>query len=397
MVNLKPANQSSQTTPTVNRRGFSLQQLLWFILVSILVHGLGLLMLARYQRFQPTPQEENDSKPIEFVTIPEESEVEPPPETKNRATENSVAEKNLDSESSTDDIAPSSTSTPDQELAPPPTIPAPSEPEPIPEPPEPEPVAEPIPEPPEPEPVAEPIPEPPEPKPVAKPIPEPPEPKPVVEPTPKPPEPKPVAEPTPIPEPSKPQANNQPSVLSDADAASTPIPQAAPSATKSPVATSLPPKIEPTPELPPTTTPAISKPPENNAASLLGGDYKKTLANGGGDAFFSPEALSFNTVLDPGQLNALKGFDPNPYLSHVKQKLRPNWNPDRTQIRSTLLNVEILRNGQIAKLEIARSSGSEAFDLENLETFRKSAPFDPLPPEFPLESFKFKFEFHIID
>ncbi len=372
MVNLKPANQRSQTAPNTNRSSFSLQKLLWFILVSILVHGLGLLMLARYQRFQPTPQEENDSKPIEFVTIPEESEAEPPPETKNRATENSVAEKNLDSESTTDDIAPSSTSTPDQQLAPPPVPPAPSEPEPIPEPPEPKPVAEPIPKPPEPEPVAESIP--------------------------KPPEPKPVAEPTPIPEPSKTPANQQPSVLSDADANSTPIPKPAPSETKSPVATNLPPQIEPTPEPETPQTPtAPTTQPENSAASLLGGDYQKTLANGGGDAFFSPQALALNTVLDPGQLNALKGFDPNPYLSHVKQKLRPNWNPDRTQIRSTLLNVEILRNGQIAKLEIARSSGSQEFDLENLATFRKSAPFNPLPPEFPLESFKFKFEFHIID
>ena len=373
MVNLKPANQSSQTNPIINRRGFSLQQLLWFILASILVHGLGLLMLARYQSFQPIPQEENDAKPIEFVTIPEESEAEPPPETKNRATENSVAEKNLDSESTTDEIPSSPNSTPDQELAPPPVPPA------------------------LPEPVAEPTPKPPEPKPVVEPAPKPPEPKPIAESIPEPPEPKPLAEPTPIPEPSKPPANQQPSVLSGTDAASTPIPQAAPSVTKSPVATSLPPKIEPTPEPSPTTTPAVSKPPENSAASLLGGDYQKTLTNGGGDAFFSPQALSLNTVLDPGQLNALKGFDPNPYLSHIKQKLRPNWNPDRTQIRSTLLNVEILRNGQIAKLEIARSSGSQEFDLENLATFRKSAPFDPLPPEFPLESFKFKFEFHIID
>ena len=365
MVNLKPANQSSQTTPTVNRRGFSLQQLLWFILVSILVHGLGLLMLARYQRFQPTSQAEIDSKPIEFVTVPEESEAEPPPETKERAVENSVAEEDRKPTEATDEELSSPPPTSAKELAPPPVAPAPPEPEPIPEPPEPEPVAKPTPKPPEP------IPEPPEPEPVAKPTPEP-------------------------PEPSKPPANNQPSVLSDADAASTPIPKPAPSETKSPVATNLPPKIEPTPE-PETTPTAPPTQPENSAASLLGGDYQKTLANGGGDAFFSPEALSFNTVLDPGQLNALKGFDPNPYLSHVKQKLRPNWNPDRTQIRSTLLNVEILKNGQIAKLEIARSSGSQEFDLKNLETFRKSAPFNPLPPEFPLESFKFKFEFHIID
>ena len=385
MVNLKPANQSSQKTPTVDRRGFSFQQLLWFILASVLVHGLGLLILARYQRLQLSVKPEIEREVIEFVAIPEESEAEPPPETKKRAENNSVAEQNLETESTADNKP----ATPPPEIPPtvakvtPPPKPAPTKP--------PEPVAQPKPV--EPKPVAETPPPKPAPTKPPEPVaqPKPPEPKPI--------EPKPVAEaPPPKPEVISPPITKQPPVLSGSDISSTPIPKTAPPETESPVATSLPPKSEPVPNPEPApTTDVLPETSENSASSLLGGDYKKTLANGGAEAFFSPEAISLNAVLDPSQINALKDFDYNGYLAGVRETLRPNWNPDRTKIQSTVLKVELNRSGQIMKLEIARSSGSELFDQANLETFRKSAPFDVLPPEFPLESFKFQFEFSIID
>lgn len=368
MVNLKPANQSSQKTPNVDCHGFSVQKLFWFILVSVLVHGLGLLIWGRYQRSQLSVKPEIESKAIEFVTIPEESEAEPPPETKKRAENDSVAEQNLEAESTVNNEPVSPPATPPPEIPPtvtevapppPPQKPAPIEPKP-------------------PEPVAQP--KPPEPKPA--PI----EPKPVAETSP----PKPEVIPPPI--------TKQPPVLSGSDPTSTPIPETAQPETESPVATSLPPKSEPVPNPEsPQTTDVIPETSENSASSLLGGDYKKTLADGGAEAFFSPEAISLNAVLDPSQINALKDFDYNGYLAGVRETLRPNWNPDRTKIQSTVLKVELNRSGQIMQLEIARSSGSELFDQENLETFRKSAPFDILPPEFPLESFKFQFEFSIID
>lgn len=378
MVNLKPANQSSQKTPIVHRRGFSLQQLLWFILVSILVHGLGLYGFARYRNSQLISKPEIESKAIEFVTVPEESETKPPPETKKKAENNSAAKQNLEAESTVDE-QPSSPSPPAP--APPVATPTPA--------PTPPPVVKPQPKPPEPEKIsAAPPPKPPEPKP-----------KPVKKLPPLPPLP-------PLPEVSKPPVNNPPPVLSNSDTTSETIPQPAPPETKSPVATNSAPSNEPIvePEVPqaespetPKTTDILPETSENSASSLLGGDYKKTLANGGAEAFFSPEALSLDAVLDPSQINALKDFDYNGYLAGVRDKLRPNWNPDRTRIQSTLLKVELDQNGQIIKLEIARSSGSEAFDLANIATFRKSAPFDTLPPEFPLESFKFQFEFSIID
>lgn len=381
MVNLKPANQSSQKTPIVHRRGFSIQQLLWFIFVSIIVHGLGLLLFARYQSSQMISKPEIESKAIEFVTIPDESETKPPPETKKRAENNSAAKQNLEAESTIDDqpsspnpVAPTPPPTP----TPTPPIPTATKLEPTPTPP---PAPAPQPKTPEPEKISA-TPQP-QPQPKAK------SPKPIT--TPLPPLP-------PLPETSKPPVNDSPPVLSDSDNTSATIPKPVAPETKSPVATSLPPTNEPIAE--PETPQNTDVPPEtseNSASSLLGGDYKKTLANGGAEAFFSPEALSLGAVLDPSQINALKDFDYNGYLAGVRDKLRPNWNPDRTKIQSTLLKVELDRSGQIIKLEIARSSGSEAFDLANLETFRKSAPFDTLSPEFPLESFKFQFEFSIID
>ena len=89
MVNLRSTEGNNVATPTVKRHGFGLKQLLLFILASILVHGLGLLMFALYQRSSPVTKEETESKPIEFVVVPEGTEVEPPPETEKQANENS--------------------------------------------------------------------------------------------------------------------------------------------------------------------------------------------------------------------------------------------------------------------------------------------------------------------
>ena len=124
MVDLKPARQDHHQTPTANRFGYLRYQLLWFILASVLVHSLVLLFFGLYQRSKPLT-EEIDNKPIEFVVVPEESEAPPPPETQKRATKNSVAEKNTESEATAlndeieDDTPVISAPPPQPELAPP--------------------------------------------------------------------------------------------------------------------------------------------------------------------------------------------------------------------------------------------------------------------------------------
>lgn len=296
MVNLKSTEGNSVETPTVKRRGFNLKQLLLFILASILVHGLGLLMFALYQRSLPVTEEEAESKPIEFVVVPEETEVEPPPETEKRAIENSVTEQDTEAEETVDDEQISD------------DIPPAAEPEP---------------------------------------------------------------EPVPPPEPTPPAAEPEPD----------------------PVATRLPP--EPDPE-PPQTTPPPTQPEENSASSLLGGDYQRTLANGGGDAFFSPEALEYESVLNPGQINALKDIDLGPYFDEVRRSVKSNWKRSyQVEEYTTFLTFDIQKNGQITGLRVTQSSGSEQVDRESLEAVQNSAPFAPLPPDFPLESLGVRFSFNI--
>ena len=318
---IKPAEREDRVTPTANRRNLSLKQLLLLLIVSILVHGLGLLLFALYQR-SPITEEEVESKPIEFVVVPEESEVEPP-ETEKRATENSVAEPDTEPEETTQsDTAP---------------IPVPA---------------------PEPEPA-----------------------------------PAPAPEPEPEPEPEKPPVNDPPPVLSDPDPAATPIPEPTPEPSSDSVATNIPPQAITEPE-PLQTAPGNSS--EGSASDLLGGSYERTLANGGGDAFFSPEALEYQSVLNPAQLDALKDIDLGPYFDEVKRRVKSNWNPSyRAEEYTTFLTFDIQKNGQITGLRVTQSSGSEQVDRESLNAVQNSAPFAPLPPDFPLESLGVRFSFNI--
>ena len=411
MVNLKPANKKDQQTLTVNRRGSHRQWL--FVLASILLHGLFLLLFVAYQRLQPVVEEKpEENKPIDFVVIPEK-ESEEPPEPDILAQENSVAQNSTESEETTDDkasneVAPSTLEKPIPEE----TTALSPEPKPIPEPlPEPEllPELEPLPELeantdvpltklpkplPELEPLPESLPEPElEPLPESEPEPEPeantdvpltklPKPEPELEP-----EPESLPELKPLPEPStdvpltklpKPEPEPEPET----------IPQPDP---ESSVATNSPPTQ---PELPQTTTaPSPPNRDDGGASALLGGDYQQSLANGGGDAFFSEEALTYKSVLSPSQLNALKDIDLSVYSAEMR-RITQNWNPSyRAEAYTTILTFNIEKNGQITGLRVIESSGSPEIDRESLEAVQKSAPFAPLPPEFPLEALEVRFSF----
>ena len=204
-----------------------------------------------------------------------------------------------------------------------------------------------------------------------------PTPAPAPKPTPSPPKPKPetTAEAKLAPEPS-PQAKPEPKP--------TPEPAPEPAPEPEPVATRLPPKPEP----------PVSD--GGSAADLLGGDYKKTLADGGSDAFFSPEALTHETVLNPGQIDALRDIDLSAYFAEIRRRVKRNWNPSySSEEQSTFLTFKIQKNGQITDLKVARSSGSSKLDNESLAAVQNSAPFDSLPPNFPLEALEIEFSFNI--
>lgn len=216
------------------------------------------------------------------------------------------------------------------------------------------------------------------------------------------PPPQPVTSPPPA-EPASPPTNNPAPVLSNSDSTATPTPKPTTPEPKSPVVSNEPSQSKVPPEsVTPQTTAALPRQPEtqpeNSASSLLGGDYKKTLANSG-DAFFSPEALEHQAVLNPEQLDALKGIDLSQYAGEINRKIspkwNPSWNPSFRDNRTTVLTFDIQKNGQINELQVSQSSGSEDADREALEAVRKSAPFAPLPPEFPLETLKITSSFEI--
>ena len=151
---------------------------------------------------------------------------------------------------------------------------------------------------------------------------------------------------------------------------------------------------EPEPEVPP-SQPANPNGFSTSASDLLGGDYEKTIASGG-DAFFSPEALEYNSVLNPEQLKALKGIDLSEYLAGMESRVKPNWNPaSRQEDRRTVLTFNIQKNGQVTGLTVVQSSGLAEVDRESIEAIEKSAPFPPLPSNFPLDSLEITFSFNI--
>lgn len=321
MVDLKSAKQDNQQV-TVVLPGLNHQDLLWPILISVLIHGLGLLFFARYQSLQTVTPEKSDLKPIEFTVVPKESA------------------ETITEDQSGDRAAP-------------------------------------------PEPTA------------------------VTPPTPPQPEPSPAPAPQPIPQPTPepiPTVKDQTPVLSGSDSASTPksatipAPQPKPVATppkSDSVATSLPPKSPPIPESNQPNKPANPDGVSTSAGDLLGGNFEKTLASGG-DAFFSPEALEYNSVLNPEQLAALKGLDLSEYLAEMEGKVKPNWNPAfRQDDRTTVLTFNIEKNGQVTGLQVSQGSGSDEADREALEAVQNSVPFAPLPADFPLKALEITFSFNI--
>ena len=137
--------------------------------------------------------------------------------------------------------------------------------------------------------------------------------------------------------------------------------------------------------LPSETKPESSNSSEGSAADLLGGNYQKTLANSG-DAFFSEEALTHETVLNPGQIDALQDLDLSAYFAKLRRYLEEQERLILEQEYNAIFVVNIQKNGQITIAEIKNRLGPEEYNQRFVKKFQQMSPFPPLPPEFPLES-----------
>ncbi|MGK7937701.1 MAG: TonB family protein [Xenococcaceae cyanobacterium] len=395
---------------TVERKGklkiqISLDPFLLFVLTSVLIHGLGVLILVLSNRSLPTARQETESTPIDFIVVPpEESPEEPPPDTERRATNNSVAKGPVKPElpSATNKIGNEeaiTTSQPSQGVQPkrqatplvpklPQTPPAPRV----------------------------------EPKPVTPPSSPTKVPKQAIAPSnPTPPvasKPKPRENAPPPPVASKPKPRENTPLLSESNPTSIPLPKTAPLQEEKPSR-----EIEtasPKPDLPPVATklptkPAPTEPPSQSAetaapppaseqqtpvgsgsAGLLGGTYRKTLADNSGSSFFNPQANASQQALNSGGLDARQDLNMGPYFAEIRRRVRRHWKPSSPgNDRHTVLAFSIQRNGQVTGLRIVQSSGSEKVDRDSVAAVQKSAPFAALPANFPEEKLDVQFSFNI--
>ncbi|VEP18185.1 TonB family protein [Hyella patelloides LEGE 07179] len=438
--------QKSKLPIQIRLNAFSL-----FVLASVLIHGLGLLLLIGSQRSPITKRQEVESTPIDFVIVPpEESPAEPPPDTERRAVNNSVAKGNIEPESpsaanelnSEQEVAPSEPNpvTPPEIPTAPSTAVAPQTPTP--------PQVEPAPQS-KPQQVeqSQPVTPPPslpkapkiantspaeEVKPTT-PLPAKPEPieqsQPLVEQSP----PSPQKEPKPAPPViSKPQSTEKTPLLSESNSDSIPSPQPAPKPEETPsneTETATPqPKIPPvatnssnlptqqkpietdsspteTPSIPentsvPETTPNPSSeqktPVGSGSASLLTGTNSRSLSQDSEDFFFNSSENASQQALNPSGVDAQQDLDLGPYFAEVRRRVRRNWQPSSPgDNRQTILAFSIQRNGQITGLQIRQSSGSPKVDRESLEAVQKAGPFAALPANFPNEQLDVEFNFNI--
>ena len=435
----------------------SFDPFLLFVLTSILIHGVGLLILVLSNRSLLIARQETESTPIDFIVAPpEESPEEPPPDTERRAVNNSIAKGTVEPElpSATDKIGnreaiatseASQATQPDIQKTP--SVPTPP-------PPRVEPKTQPESKPVTPSPSLSKVPKPalapstPTPPPEeVKPIPplpsrpQPIEPLPPVTPSPslsKVPKPA-LAPSTPTPPPekvkpippvvSKPKPIEKTPLLSESSSTSIPLPKPAPLPEKTPpreieratpkpdlppVATNLPPKLKPiepdssstkppsipknssVPETAPTPSSEQKTPVGSGSASLLGGTYRKNIAEDSGSSFFNPQANASQQALNPSGLDARQDLNLGPYLAEIRRRVKRNWKPSApNNNRHTVLIFSIQRNGQITGLRVRQSSGSEKVDRESLEAVQKSGPFAALPANFPNEQLNVEFNFNI--
>ncbi|MGF1542592.1 MAG: energy transducer TonB [Pleurocapsa sp.] len=361
MTTATKPHQSDRLKNKVSERKFRRNPLLWFILASLLVHGMGFIGLVWLKRSPIVVQEDTNPAPIDFIVLP--------PETSTTEEPNKTA---------TNSLPPGETQS-SKEIEPPPKPPTPTQPE---------------------TPAQA----------VPKPAPQPPSP-PITEFQPVTPPPvtdkqnnseilsgsDPAIETTQTPEAEKPPANDSQSqdLVEANQTPSTPEAEKPPSQVTqpddTPVATRLPPK----PTIPP-TTPNATPPTDSGAASLLGGKIERSLEEDKGDSFFDIQADANQQAYNPALLNEQQNIDMRKYFSEVQRRVRGNWNPKfAMEEYTTVLNFSIQSNGQITGLQVFQTSGNPNVDREALEAIQNSGPFPPLPASFPLDSVNIGFNFNI--
>ncbi len=345
-------HELEENPAVIRRKLFQSHSLLPYFLISLLIHGLIALIIVRQKQSLPLTKQKSDNAPIEFIIVPRNPIPDkPPPETKRRAANNSVAQGKIKPKKpSTTDKQDNTGTKPTEVIKPKPVQPTP---------PQPTPASESSAKPTE---VIKPN--------LAKPS---------------------KLEPTPAFESSaKPTEGIKPNLAKPfkpepvkPTQSAIPTPKPKPSiAAISPTRTKLAP---PTPR---------STPSSSGAASLLGESYQRSIQEDSGSSFFDLEANASKEApyakLDARQDNLA------PYFDEIKRRVKRNWQPSSPgEEQLTVLGFTIQRNGQITGLRVVQTSGNQQVDRDALEAVRQSGPFDALPQSFKRDRLDIQFNFNI--
>lgn len=93
------------------------------------------------------------------------------------------------------------------------------------------------------------------------------------------------------------------------------------------------------------------------------------------------------------------------YIQKFRSRVQNAWRPNRvfapnvpaSQEISTVLLVEVKNDGRVGSIEISKSSGVRAFDIEAVRSVQAAAPYSPFPRSWGDQpTFTFSFGFRVI-
>lgn len=144
------------------------------------------------------------------------------------------------------------------------------------------------------------------------------------------------------------------------------------------------------------TVPNIpSQPSRRSGAARLGGSMSVSSRNFKGN--YQAAVPNSNRLNRGGQgIDARRDADIGSYLMQLQQRVRQQWIPGLNQTsRRTVVYFVVGRSGQISRLRVVRPSGSSISDQAALGAVSRAAPFAPLPPGYSENYINIRFTFNI--
>lgn len=93
-------------------------------------------------------------------------------------------------------------------------------------------------------------------------------------------------------------------------------------------------------------------------------------------------------------LNEKSNGDFTGYMHELQSSLKANWHPPKSSTSArVVVFFKVLKNGNIASVEIRQYSGNADVDNAALEALYKTAPFKPLPSFYDKDSVDVEFTF----